>query len=105
VEKGGKENRYCRLMHLNALLRLEGVQEVTNISEKKHVASKVKPRKDPTVLLKIDDGGPSNAIPVETSVPAIQAIAVNLCGVPPDDVSTNKLLAPLQEEDDSDHIA
>jgi hypothetical protein len=76
-----------------------------NDSEKKAVASKVKPRKDPTVLPQIDGGGPSTAIPAETSVPAIQAIVVNLCGVPPDEVSPKKLLASLQEEDGSDNSA
>jgi hypothetical protein len=76
-----------------------------NDSEKKPVASKVKPMKDPTILLKIDDDGPSNATPAETLVPTIQAIAVNLCGVPPDEVSPKKLLASLQEEDDSDNSA
>jgi hypothetical protein len=42
-----------------------------------------------------DEAGPSIAIPGETTVRTIQAIVVNLCGVPPKEVSPKKLLVSL----------
>jgi hypothetical protein len=35
-----------------------------------------------------------------TPIPVIQAIGINLCGVPAEELSPKKLLAELQEEED-----
>jgi hypothetical protein len=59
------------------------------------VISKVKPRKNPTIVSVNDEAGPSIAIPGETTVRTIQAIVVNLSGVPPKEVSPKKLLVSL----------
>jgi hypothetical protein len=66
-----------------------------NYSDTKAVQSKVKPSKNPTIKSVQDEAGPSTTILGETYVPTIQAIVVNLYGVPPGDVSPKKLLISL----------
>jgi hypothetical protein len=70
-----------------------------NLSEAKHVVSKVKPRKTPTMREVNSQTGDSSStaskmmdIPA-TPVPVIQSIGINLCGVPPEELSPEKLLA------------
>jgi hypothetical protein len=81
------------------------------ISDAKQVKSKVKPRKNPmmtvtdgkavdkVIVHSSDDSSNSNA-PPHTPISVIQSIGVNLCGVPPEELSPKKLLANLQEADD-----
>jgi hypothetical protein len=40
-------------------------------------------------------------VPPITPVPVMQAIGTNLCGVPPEDLSPQKRLASLQEEEEN----
>ena len=63
--------------------------------------SKVKPRKDPS-LIGPSTAGTSNArrndkvsdtVPPPTSIHAIQSIGTNMCGVHPSQLSEDKLLA------------
>jgi hypothetical protein len=35
--------------------------------------------------------------PAHTPIPVMQSIGINLCGVPPEDISPKKLLASVQE--------
>jgi hypothetical protein len=70
-----------------------------NLSEAKHVVSKVKPRKTPTMREVNSQTGDSSSTASEmmdipaTPVPVIQSIGINLCGVPPEELSPEKLLA------------
>lgn len=76
-------------------------------SDKKTVNSKVKPRKNPAVHCTsiatapssaMMDGKVSQDIPPPTSIPTIQSIGTNMCGIHPDKLSPKKLLASLKEE-------
>jgi hypothetical protein len=81
------------------------------ISDTKIAKSKVKARVVPAVkktLKKKKSGGENIAqmagehnIPPPTPIATLQSIGVNLCGVPPEDVSPMKLLALPQEEETS----
>ena len=77
---------------------------VPPISDKRMPTSKVKPRKDPS-LIGSSTAGTSNAkrndkvfdtVPPPTSIHAIQSIGTNMCGVHPSQLSEDKLLA-MQE--------
>jgi hypothetical protein len=78
--------------------------------------SKVKPRKIPSISTAdmVEDNGTEEApladqqivvshlqVPPITPVPVMQSIGINLCGVPPEDLSPQKLLASLQEEEEN----
>jgi hypothetical protein len=79
------------------------------ISDTKAAKSKVKPRKIPSVTLPVthiipqDEAEPQGNIsrtqvPPATPVHVLQAIGINLCGVPPEELSPNELMASPQEE-------
>jgi hypothetical protein len=76
-----------------------------NDSDTKTVKSKVKPRKDPSKQKATADtpAAPSNS--AVTPIPVLQSIGINLCGIPPTEVSSQKLLSPLQEGSSSDSSA
>jgi hypothetical protein len=79
-----------------------------NISDTKNAKSKVKSRKIPSVPLPVTTDiilqeeaefqGNTDQIPLVTPVPVLQAIGINLCGVPPEELSPKELMASLQEE-------
>jgi hypothetical protein len=86
------------------------------ISDAKTMKSKVKPRKIPSISTTdmVEDNGTEEApladqqivvshvqVPPITPVPVMQSIGINLCGVPPEDLSPQKLLASLQEEEEN----
>jgi hypothetical protein len=79
-----------------------------NLSEARAIKSKVKPRKIPCAKPHISKNKKmvnsaalhlaSDALK-ETPVPVMQSIAINLCGVPPDEISEEKLLGlPLEKD-------
>jgi hypothetical protein len=82
------------------------------ISDAKATKSKVKPRKTPSATVPVDveqeeldmtEIAPySVQVPPITPVPVMQSIGINLCGIPPEDISAKKLLASLQEEESED---
>jgi hypothetical protein len=82
------------------------------ISDAKATKSKVKPRKTPSVTVSADLEQEELAmteivpcsvqVPPITPVPVMQSIGINLCGIPPEDISAKKLLASLQEEESED---
>jgi hypothetical protein len=80
-----------------------------NDSNTKTVKSKVKPRKNPTIQRATADASAtattSTTVPADTPIPVLQAVGINLCGIPPDKVSPKKLLSSLQEESSSDSSA
>jgi hypothetical protein len=81
--------------------------KVTHISDAKCLKSKVKARKVPSVADAIskeeeEDLMLSTHAEKATPIPMLQAIGVHLCGVPAEELSPQKLLADLQEEDDTD---
>jgi hypothetical protein len=67
--------------------------------------SKVQPRKIPDVKISAKEKGKVVVNNVEyyapTPIPVLQAIGVNLCGMHPSDLSSQKLLAENVEEDDA----
>jgi hypothetical protein len=79
-----------------------------NISDTKIAKSKVKPRKIPSVPVPVTTDiilqeeaefqGNNDQIPPVTPVPVLQAIGINLCGVPPEELSPKELMASLQAE-------
>jgi hypothetical protein len=80
-----------------------------NFSHTKGAKSKVKPRKSPvnsvsvtkdsSASAEVDDGRLVTTEPAgPTPIPVLQSIAINLCGVPPEELSPKKLLAKLQED-------
>jgi hypothetical protein len=78
-----------------------------NDSDTKTVKSKVKPRKNPTIQRATADASAttSTTVPADTPIHVLQAVGINLCGIPPDKVSPKKLLSSLQEESSSDSSA
>jgi hypothetical protein len=84
------------------------------IYDTKPVKSKVKTRVVPFVKesmkkkrSRAEDNAQSasdNNVPPPTPIATMQAIGVNLCGVPPEEVSLVKLLAQPQEEEVSEGI-
>jgi hypothetical protein len=77
-------------------------------SDKKPVASKVKPRKEPFVHCSSHATAPSSAtrngkvsqvVPPPTAIHTIQSIATNMCGMHPSQISTHKLLASHEEKE------
>jgi hypothetical protein len=82
-----------------------------NFSDSKPLKSKVKPRKNPVLLTTVVDNAhdlPENEQAMVTApdnttpIPVLQSIGINLCGVPPEDLSPKKLLAKLQEDEAED---
>ena len=85
------------------------------VCDSKATKSKVKPRKIPAVAAQTEDtkdlavsediGTSSTPAPVhvppETPIPVMQAIGVNLCGIPAAELSPKKFMASLQEEEES----
>jgi hypothetical protein len=78
-----------------------------NFSDSKPLKSKVKPRKNPVMLAPVEDDVPElpekeQALVIAsdntTPIPVLQSIGINLCGVPPEDLSPKKLLVKLQED-------
>jgi hypothetical protein len=82
------------------------------IFDAKATKSKVKPRKTPSTTVSADLEQEELAmteivpysmqVPPITPVPVMQSIGINLCGIPPEDISAKKLLASLQEEESED---
>jgi hypothetical protein len=74
------------------------------VSDTKVVKSKVLPRKVPAVKISVKQKGKAVLHKEEdydpTCVPVLRSICVNLCGIHPSDVSSQKLLA----EDDEDEV-
>jgi hypothetical protein len=79
-----------------------------NNPDVKPLKSKVKPRKIPRVkekiLIKGKDSAATSAVLPDTPIQVMQSIAVNLCGVPAEEISPQKLLSTLQEEDPEDNV-
>jgi hypothetical protein len=79
-----------------------------NNPDVKPLKSKVKPRKIPRVkekiLFKGKDSAATTAVLPDTPIQVMQSIAVNLCGVPAEEISPQKLLSTLQEEDPEDNV-
>jgi hypothetical protein len=78
-----------------------------NFSNSKPLKSKVKPRKNHVMLVPADDEVSEltekeqtlvTASDHTTPIPILQSIGINLCGVPPEDLSPKKLPAKLQED-------
>jgi hypothetical protein len=78
------------------------------ILDAKVMKSKVKPRKTPSITSAnvVEDNGPEEGfgqqivasplhMPPITPVPVMQAIGINLCGISPEELSPQKLLASL----------
>jgi len=73
------------------------------VSVAKEVNSKVKPRKIPEVVLsdkekgkqEQDKNATTDPVPPSTPIPLIQAIGINLCGVPATKLSPRVLLQAL----------
>jgi hypothetical protein len=76
-----------------------------NDSDTKTVKSKVKPRKDPSKQKANADTPAAPSTSAVTPIPVLQSIGINLCGIPPTEVSSQKLLSPLQEGSSSDSSA
>jgi hypothetical protein len=81
-----------------------------NFSDSKATKSKVKPRKVTTAInlvptdeddaadpLLLDNG---TNVPDFTPIPVLHAIGVNLCGVPPEEISPQKLMEIVPEDED-----
>jgi hypothetical protein len=81
-----------------------------NISDTKIAESKVKPRKVTSTLNICHTEESSDAVilaqgnppPAHTPIPVMQSIGINLCGVPPEDLSPKKLMASVQETDEEE---
>jgi hypothetical protein len=81
-----------------------------NISDTKPIKSKVKPRKGTSALNCCQtEENPDDIIlaqgippPAHTPIPVMQSIGINLCGVPPDDISPQKLLASVKETEEEE---
>jgi hypothetical protein len=81
-----------------------------NISDTKLVKSKVKPRKGTSALSLCQNEESSDAIILAqgipphayTPIPVMQSIGINLCGLPPEDISPKKLLASVQETEEEE---
>jgi hypothetical protein len=86
-----------------------------NLSEARTVKSKVKPRKVPSVKPKINKSKKTTSTATllldsdvlkDTPIPVMQSIGINLCGVPPEELSDDKLLAlPIVKDKDEDASA
>jgi hypothetical protein len=76
--------------------------------------SKVKPRKTPSITFAdvVEDNGSEEGfgqqivssplqVPPITPMPLMQAIGINLCGISLEELSPQKLLASLQEEEEN----
>ena len=79
-----------------------------NLSDAKAVKSKVKPRKIPEVprIAADDEMMQTNVqkteIPEDTPIPVLQAIGINLCGVPLEELSEEKLMDSPQNDKSED---
>jgi hypothetical protein len=81
-----------------------------NVSDTKPFKSKVKPRKGTSALnlCQIEENSDDIILaqgtppPAHTPIPVMQSIGINLCGVPPEDISPKKLLASVQETEDEE---
>jgi hypothetical protein len=76
------------------------------VSDTKVIKSKVMPRKVPAIKFTAKDKGKKVLQNEEedyapTPVPVLQSIGVNLCGLHPSDVSSQKLLAEEVEKEDN----
>jgi len=92
--------------HSTRSTRYDGFR-VNNANEAKTTKSKVKPRISPAAPVPdfevqdvIEMEEKVGDLPPHTPIPVIQAIGVNLCGVPPSELSPKKFLASLQGEED-----
>jgi hypothetical protein len=69
----------------------------------------VNPRKVPSVVDNLSREEEENLVLTTsardaTPIPMLQAIGVHLCGVPPEELSPQKLMADLQEEEETNTI-
>jgi hypothetical protein len=81
-----------------------------NLSDSKATKSKVKPRKIPIAinLVPSDEDDAADPllldndinVPDFTPIPVLHAIGVNLCGVPPEEISPQKLMEIVPEEEE-----
>jgi hypothetical protein len=81
-----------------------------NFSDSKAIKSKVKPRKIPAAITLVPSDDDDTAAPLLldngvnvpdfTPIPVLHAIGVNLCGVPPEEISPQKLMEIVPEEEE-----
>jgi hypothetical protein len=81
-----------------------------NFSDSKATKSKVKPRKVNTAIVLVptdeDDAADpllldnGSNVPDFTPIPVLHAIGVNLCGVPPEEISTQKLMEIASDDEE-----
>jgi hypothetical protein len=83
-----------------------------NLSEAKAAKSKVKPRKNPLLTVSVleeEEIAKENTLALvnssstdATPIPVLQSIGINLCAVPPEELSPKKLLAQPQDGGEED---